>query len=75
LKIGLKVISTPDFSTPSIYPQSQKELYNPRLFINELFNPTLESGIDVGQEMNVGPEKLGKNNKRRALNKRRASEF
>ena len=52
---------TPDFST--------------RLFINELFNPTLESGIDVGQEMNVGPEKLGKNNKRRALNKRRASEF
>ena len=29
---------------------------------------TLESGIDVGQGINVGPGKLGKNNKRRALN-------
>jgi hypothetical protein len=29
---------------------------------------TLESGIDVGQEINVGPGKLGKKNKRRALN-------
>ena len=36
---------------------------------NEL---TLESGIDVGQVINVGPGKLDKNNKRRALNKRRA---
>jgi hypothetical protein len=26
-------------------------------------------GIDVGQEINVGPGKLGKNNKCRALNK------
>ena len=33
---------------------------------------TLESGIDVGQEINVGPGKFGKKNKRRALNKRRA---
>jgi hypothetical protein len=35
---------------------------------------TLESGIDIGQGINVGPRpgKLGKNNKRRALNKRRA---
>ena len=30
--------------------------------------PTLESGIDVGQGINVGPGKLGKKNKRRALN-------
>ena len=29
---------------------------------------TLESGIDVGQGINVGPGKLGKKNKRRALN-------
>ena len=36
---------------------------------------TLESGIGIGQEINVGPGKLGKNNKRRALNKRRVSEF
>ena len=36
---------------------------------------TLESGMDVGQEINVGPGKLGKKNKRRGLNKRRASEF
>ena len=35
-----------------------------------LFFPicTLESGIDVGQGINVGPGKLGKKNKRRALN-------
>ena len=36
---------------------------------------TIESGIDVGQGINVGPVKFGKNNKYRALNKRRASEF
>jgi hypothetical protein len=29
---------------------------------------TLESGIDVGQGINVGPGKLGEKNKRRALN-------
>ena len=33
---------------------------------------TLESGIDVGQGINVRPGKLEKNDKRRALNKRRA---
>ena len=33
---------------------------------------TLESGIDVGQGITVGPRKLVKENKRRALNKRRA---
>ena len=36
---------------------------------------TLESGIDVGQGINVGPRKFAKKNKRRALNKHRASEF
>ena len=35
--------------------------------------PTLESGIEVGQGINVRPGKFGKKNKRRALNKRRAS--
>ena len=34
--------------------------------------PTLESGIDVGQGINVGPGKFVKKNKRRALNKCRA---
>ena len=34
---------------------------------------TLEFGIDVGQGINVGPGNFGKNNKRRALNKCRAS--
>ena len=29
---------------------------------------TLASGIDIGQGINVGPEKFGKKNKRRALN-------
>ena len=33
---------------------------------------TLESEIDVGQGINVGPGKFVKKNKRRALNKRRA---
>ena len=36
---------------------------------------TLESGIDVGQGINVGPGKLGQKNTFRALNKHRASEF
>ena len=36
---------------------------------------TLESGMDVGQEINVGPGKFGKNNKRRALNKHRAGKI
>ena len=36
----------------------------------KLYSPsvTLESGINVGQGINVGPGKLGKKNKRRALN-------
>ena len=33
---------------------------------------TLESGIDVGQRINIGPGKFVRKNKRRALNKRRA---
>ena len=33
---------------------------------------TLESGTDVGQGINVGHGKFGKNDKRRALNKLRA---
>ena len=40
-----------------------------------IFKATLESGIDRGQGINVGPGKFAKKNKRRALNKRRASEF
>jgi hypothetical protein len=30
--------------------------------------PTLESGIEVGQGISVGPGNFGKKNKRRALN-------
>ena len=33
---------------------------------------TLESGIDVGQGITVGPGKFVRKNKRRALNKHRA---
>ena len=36
---------------------------------------TLESGIDVRQGINIRPRKFVKNKKRRAFNKRRASEF
>ena len=37
-----------------------------------LLATTLESVIDVGQGISVGPGKFGKKNKRRALNKHRA---
>ena len=36
------------------------------------YKHTLESGIDVGQGINIGPGKFVKKNKCRALNKRRA---
>jgi hypothetical protein len=36
---------------------------------------TLESAIEVGQGIGVGPGKFVKNNKHRALNKRRVSKF
>jgi hypothetical protein len=36
---------------------------------------TLELGLDVGKEINIGPGKFGKNNKHRALNKRRAGKI
>jgi hypothetical protein len=36
------------------------------------YSCTLESVIDVGQGISVGPGRFGKMNKRRALNKRRA---
>jgi hypothetical protein len=38
----------------------------------DVAQPTLESVIDVGQGISVGPGRFGKKNKRRALNKRRA---
>ena len=39
---------------------------------NYHFFTTLESGIDVGQGITIGPGKFVKKNKRRALNKHRA---
>jgi hypothetical protein len=42
------------------------------LFILCYIMSTLESGIDVGQGINVGHGNFAKKNKRRALNKRRA---
>ena len=36
---------------------------------------TLESGMDVGLEINIGPRKFGKNDKCRALNKHRAGKI
>ena len=35
----------------------------------EAYVPTLDSGIEIGQEINVGPGKFCKKNQRRALNK------
>ena len=39
---------------------------------HEIVASTLESGIDVGQGITVGPGKFVKKNRRRALNKHRA---
>ena len=41
----------------------------------EHYLPTLDSGIDVGQEINVEPGKFGNKNKCRALNNLRASKL
>jgi hypothetical protein len=47
--------------------QSNLQKFNPSLLVS-----TLESGIDVGQGITIGPGKIVKKNKHRALNKRRA---
>ena len=39
---------------------------------NQVINPTLDSGIDVGQGIKVETEKISKRNKCMALNKSRA---
>ena len=43
-----------------------------KLELHKVLECTLESGIDVGRGITIGPEKFVKKNKRRALNKRRA---
>ena len=40
-----------------------------RNLVQKLCVFTLDSGIDIGQGINVGPGKLGKKNKRMAFNK------
>ena len=52
----------------------RKNQHSPDL-IASLNNLTLESVIDVGQGISVGPGRFGKKNKRRAWNKRRAPYF
>ena len=42
---------------------------------SKVFSTTLESGIDVGQGINVGPGKFARKNKRRALNKHSELDF
>ena len=51
------------------YTQTRVEKTN-KAFAYKIY--TLESGIDVGQGITVGPGKFVKKNKHRALNKRRA---
>ena len=53
--------------------ESEKGMYESTTLIlfykqHTIKKTTLESGIDVGQGINVGPGKLGKKNKPRALN-------
>ena len=47
-------------------------MQNYKLLLALLCSATLESGIDVGQGINVGPGKFVKKYNHRALNKRRA---
>jgi hypothetical protein len=42
------------------------------MFMNQKVASTLESVIDVGQGISIGPGRFGKKNKSRALNKHRA---
>ena len=42
------------------------------VYNNIVLTKPLESGLDVGQGINIGHGKFGKNIKRRALNKHRA---
>ena len=57
-----------------VYFQLGKNLVEVNFLLILLFSviSTLESGIDVGQGINVGPGKFVKKNKRRAVNKHRA---
>ena len=41
-----------------------------RLLLNQI--GTVDAEIDVGQEINIGPENFGKNDKPRTLNNSRA---
>ena len=51
------------------HSQSEKKLGLGDKYQRSIKVHTLESGIDVGQGINVGPGKFVKKNKRRALNK------
>ena len=51
---------------------SKKATKIEEIFTIDLTLTTLESGIDVGHGINIGPGKFVKKNKCRALNKRRA---
>ena len=52
--------------------QNLSVIHHCQRYYTILFLNTLESGIDVGQGINVEPGKFVKKNNRRALNKRRA---
>ena len=54
------------------YGEPIKFLFLPKIGLLGSQASTLESGIDVGQGITVGPGKFVKKNKRRALNKNRA---
>ena len=58
----------------AILTRTQQSLFTTLFSLRSLkwLLATLESGIDVGQGINVGPGKFVKKNKCRALNKRRA---
>ena len=65
------------FSMGAIWNDNKCNLFESncsRKLVNNQFKitTTLESVIDIGQGISIGPGRFGKKNKRRALNKRRA---
>ena len=61
-KMGLKVKLAPSLVSEASMGHS----------LHSTSDGTLESVIDVGPGISIGPGRFGKKNKRRALNKRRA---
>ena len=71
IKIGFinKIIGFNEKYSQNKIPENHRKWQSAQNQLNRITIVTLDSGIDVGQGINVGSGKFGKKNKRRALNK------